>query len=57
MADDLNHAIRKYDPQAQTLTTVDLGEYTLSRPHGVCVHQGWLYIADSYHHRVLRVKL
>lgn len=57
LADDMNHAVRKYDPQSQTLTTVDLGRYKLSRPHGVCVHDGWLYIADSYHHRVLRVKL
>ncbi|MGV3484729.1 MAG: hypothetical protein ACO1RT_09955 [Planctomycetaceae bacterium] len=57
MADDTNHAVRRYDPRAKTLTTVDLGDYKLNRPHGVCVHQGWLYIADSYHHRVLRVKL
>lgn len=57
LADDMNHAVRKYDPQSKTLTTVDLGDYKLSRPHGVCVHDGWLYIADSYHHRVLRVKL
>ncbi len=57
IADDNNHAVRKYDPQAGTLTTVDLGSYKLNRPHGVCVHDGWLYIADSFHHRVLRVSL
>ena len=57
IADDNNHAIRKYDPHTKTLTTVDLGEFTIRRPHGVCVHEGWLYIADSYQHRVLRVKL
>lgn len=57
IADDANHAVRKYDPVNKTLTAVDLGEYKLSRPHGVCVHEGWLYIADSYQNRVLRVKL
>jgi hypothetical protein len=57
IADDMNHAVRKYDPATKTLTTVDLGDYKISRPHGVCVHEGWLYIADSYQHRVLRVKL
>jgi len=57
IADDANHAVRKYAPVNKTLTTVDLGKYKLSRPHGICVHAGWLYIADSYQHRVLRVKL
>jgi DNA-binding beta-propeller fold protein YncE len=57
IADDNNHAIRCYDPKTAELTTVDLGVYKLKRPHGVCVHQDWLYIADSYHHRVLRVRL
>jgi streptogramin lyase len=57
VADDNNHAIRRYDPQTSTLTTVDLGHYQIRRPHGVCVHEDWLYIADSYQHRILRVKL
>jgi hypothetical protein len=57
IADDNNHAVRKYDPEAKTLTTVNLGDYKIRRPHGVCVHEGWLYIADSYQHRILRVKL
>ena len=57
IADDENHAIRKYDSSTKTLSTVDLGEYKLQRPHGVCVHDGWLYIADSYQNRVLRLKL
>lgn len=57
IADDNNHAIRKYDPQAATLVTVDLGDFKLKRPHGVCVHDDWLYIADSYQHRILRVKI
>jgi len=57
IADDNNHAIRKYDPATHAVSTVDLGEYRLNRPHGVCVNDGWLYIADSFHHRILRVKL
>jgi hypothetical protein len=57
IADDENHAIRKYDPASKSITTVSFGEYKLNRPHGVCVHEGWLYVADSYHHRVLRRKL
>jgi sugar lactone lactonase YvrE len=57
IADDNNHAIRKYDPIATTLSTVELGEFKLNRPHGVCVQGGWLYIADSFHNRIVRVKL
>ena len=57
IADDNNHAVRRFDLQSGALTTVDLGEYRLKRPHGVTVHEGWLYIADSYHHRVLRVRI
>ncbi|WP_164103951.1 NHL domain-containing protein [Candidatus Laterigemmans baculatus] len=56
IADDGNHLIRRYDPQSATLTTVDLGETELKNPHGVAFRDGWLYIADSFHHRVLRVK-
>ena len=57
IADDNNNAIRKYDPTTKQLTTVNLGKYEIRRPHGVCVHAGWLYIADSFNHRILRVKL
>ena len=57
IADDNNDVVRKYDPAAKTLTTVDLGAYKLDRPHGVAVWDGWLYVADSYHHRILRVPL
>ncbi|QEG43412.1 NHL repeat-containing protein [Roseimaritima ulvae] len=58
IADDMNHTIRKYDPVAKTLTTV-LGHrrYKLQRPHGVTVRDKWLYVVDSYHHRVLRMPL
>jgi DNA-binding beta-propeller fold protein YncE len=57
IADDNNHLVRHYDPEAATLTTVDLGPYRLNRPHGVTVHNGYLYIADSFHHRIVRKKL
>jgi sugar lactone lactonase YvrE len=57
IADDNNHAIRCYDPETEQLTTVDLGGFQLNRPHGVAVFEGWLYIADSYNHRILRVRL
>lgn len=57
LADDVNDAVRKFDPKTGSLTTVDLGDYKLKRPHGVTVRDGWLYIADSFHHRILRVKL
>jgi len=57
LADDNNNAVRKFDPKTGTLSTVDLGEYTIKRPHGVTVRDGWLYIADSYQNRILRVKL
>jgi streptogramin lyase len=57
IADDNNNAVRKFDPTTQQLTTVNWGPYQLLRPHGVAVNDGWLYVADSYHHRILRVKL
>lgn len=57
IADDVNHLIRCYDPKAGTLTTVSMGPYRLKRPHGVHVRDGWLYVADSFHHRILRRRL
>jgi hypothetical protein len=58
LADDFNHTIRKYDPKAKTLTTIlGKGEIKLNRPHGVTVHKGWLYISDSWNHRIIRMKL
>jgi len=57
IADAENHLIRIYDPKKQSLTTL-LGHQTkLNRPHGVTFHEGWLYIADSWNNRVLRIKL
>jgi sugar lactone lactonase YvrE len=57
LADDVNDVVRKFDPKTGLLTTVDLGDYKIKRPHGVTVRDGWLYIADSFQHRILRVKL
>jgi glucose/arabinose dehydrogenase len=31
-------------------------ETELNRPHGVRVHDGWLYISDSVNDRVLRIR-
>jgi len=57
IADDNNDAIRRFDPVTGKLTTVDLGDYKIKRPHGVTTRDGWLYIADSFNHRILRVKI
>jgi sugar lactone lactonase YvrE len=58
IADDNNNLVRCFDPNTGVLTTVlGAGEFKLNRPHGVQVHDGWLYIADSWHHRVVRLKL
>ncbi|MFK5924069.1 MAG: hypothetical protein QM496_17975 [Verrucomicrobiota bacterium] len=55
IADAENHLIRLYDPTGQTLTTILGLETKLKRPHGVTIHNGWLYIADSWNDRVLRI--
>ncbi len=58
IADAENHLIRRFDPQTGHLTRV-AGDGTpglLRRPHGVTVHDGVLYITDSYHDRILRLE-
>lgn len=61
IADDQNKAIRKYDPISQTVQTI-LGrgygdkKLKLLNPHGVCWQQGWLYVVDTGHNRILRLK-
>ncbi len=57
IADDVNHQVRLFDPATKRVSTIDLGPYRLRRPHGVKVRDGWLYIADSFHHRILRTRL
>lgn len=61
IADDMNGAIRKYDPQSKTVSTV-LGrgfgdaKLRLKNPHGVCVRDGVLYVMDSSNNRILTVQ-
>ena len=58
IADDNNHLVRCFDPKTGSITTVlGAGEFKLNRPHGVQVHDGWLYVADSWNHRIVRLKL
>ena len=58
LADDFNHRIRRYDPKTGKISTVlGHGAIKLNRPHGVHVRQGWLYVADSWNQRVIRMKL
>ena len=60
IADDQNRAIRKYDPENQSLTTIvgrGIGTppVRLNRPHGVCIEKGKLYVVDTGNDRILRV--
>jgi sugar lactone lactonase YvrE len=61
IADDANKAIRKFDPVAKTVSTV-LGrgfgdqKIRLLQPHGVCWEDDWLYVLDTSHNRILRLK-
>ena len=60
IADDQNHAVRKFNAGSGMVTTV-LGrgrgspEIQLKQPHGVCVENGMLYVVDSGNNRILRV--
>ena len=60
IADDLNRAVRKYDPRTNHVSTI-LGrgcgdpKITLEHPHGVCWHGGSLYVVDTGHNRILRL--
>lgn len=62
IADDLNGAIRRYDPATGRVSTL-LGRghgdsrLTLSHPHGVRWHQGALYLTDTGNHRLIRLEL
>ena len=62
IADDLNSAIRRYDPRTGQMTTV-LGRgfgdprIKLSRPHGVRVIDESLYVVDSGNNRILRIPI
>jgi sugar lactone lactonase YvrE len=62
IADDENAAIRRYDPETETITTV-LGRgqgsptILLLHPHGVCVEGDQLYVVDTGHDRIFRMPL
>ena len=61
IADDLNGAIRCYDPATRRVSTVlgrGIGDprITLEHPHGVRWHSGWLYVVDTGHNRILRLR-
>ena len=61
IADDENAVIRRLDAKTHEVTTV-LGKgqgdarIRLSHPHGVTWENGWLYIVDMGHNRILRMK-
>ena len=61
IADDQNGAIRKYDPSTSRVTTL-LGrghgdpKVTLRNPHGVCWHEGSLYVVDTGNSRLFKIQ-
>lgn len=61
IADEANGAIRCYDPATETVTTI-LGRgfgdprIKVSQPHGVCIERGDLYVVDTGHNRLFRVR-
>jgi sugar lactone lactonase YvrE len=70
IADELNHRIRAYDPDTGLIETVaGTGEATfsgdggpataaaLNRPAGVAFQGPYLYISDTFNHRIRRVRL
>lgn len=61
VADDVNRVIRRYDPRAGTVSTVlGLGHgdkrIQLLHPHGVCWQNGTLYVVDTGHNRILKLR-
>jgi DNA-binding beta-propeller fold protein YncE len=60
IADEVNALVRKFDPKSGELSTVlggGAGGRHLSRPHGVAWRDGTLWVADTGHHRVLRLPM
>lgn len=60
IADDVNRAIREFNPWTKSVTTV-LGSghgdasIELSHPHGVCYFESHLYVVDTGNNRILQV--
>ena len=70
VVDTENHCVRRIDPDTGVVTTLigcgikgyagDGGKGTnakLNRPHGCCVHDGILYVADTENHRIRAIAL
>jgi sugar lactone lactonase YvrE len=62
VADDLNGAVRRYDPVTEQVTTIVGKGYgdpriTLLHPHGVRWHANSLYVVDTGNNRILRVPI
>jgi len=69
ISDTENHVIRRVSLRDGTVSTVagtgmrgdgpdgDPLACALARPHGVCVHDGTLYIGDSENHRIRAIRL
>ncbi len=70
VVDTENHCVRRIDPDTGVVTTLigcgikgysgDGGKGTdarLNRPHGCCVHNGVLYVADTENHRIRSIAL
>lgn len=61
IADDANKAIRRYNPQTKRVTTI-LGQghtdkrIRLLQPHGVCWQDNSLYVLDTSHNRILKLR-
>ncbi|MCA9137102.1 MAG: hypothetical protein KDB00_10095 [Planctomycetales bacterium] len=61
IADDLNGAIRRYDPKTGQVTTL-LGKghgdpkISLLHPHGVRWYQGTLYVVDTGNNRIMKLR-
>jgi DNA-binding beta-propeller fold protein YncE len=69
ISDTENHVIRRVSLKDGTVSTVmgtgkrgdgpdgDPLACALARPHGVCIHQGVLYIGDSENYRIRALRL
>jgi sugar lactone lactonase YvrE len=70
VVDTENHCVRRIDPDTGIVTTVlgcglkgyagdgDIGSKAkLNRPHGCCIHDGVLYVADTENHCIRAVPL
>ena len=70
VVDTENHCVRRIDPDTGVVTTLigngkigyagdgSVGQKAkLNRPHGCCLHEGVLYVADTENHRIRAVPL